>query len=489
MEKTTVDWRAVSAAVEAEVEAGLDDLLAALRIPSVSARGQSLRESADFLTDLLRQDGWSAEVVEMGDNPVVLAEAGPASPSVVIYGHHDVQPVEPETAWSSPPFEPEIRDGRLYGRGTADNKGQFFGHIFAARALRRVLGELPVGVKLVLDGQEEMGSPQMPAFVERMKERLGGAAFCFTADGPARVEGRPQVIFGVRGVLKLRLTVRTSATDLHSGNWGNLAPNAALRLARILADIKSEDGRVRIPGFYEDVRPPTAAERDAMAAVPFDPAAAAASIGAPALDGPEDVSPMERVMFWPTFNVTGISSGYTGPGFKTVLPSQAVAQIDVRLVVDQDPDRMFALIRDHLSEVAPEAVLEKLGHYLPSRTPLDSPGAEVVIAAVRRGFGVEPLLVPCASGSSPEAVFAQGLGIPAFHSPYGQPDQRNHAPDENLLYTNLVAGARTSAALLLELANAGSTAGPARGGLARRRSASSIGAVCGSDPQAPGGCS
>jgi acetylornithine deacetylase/succinyl-diaminopimelate desuccinylase-like protein len=452
MARALVDWQTLATAVEAEVESGLEDLKAALRIPSISAHNQNLEESAAFLTDLLRRDGWSVEVVRVGDNPVVFAEIGPRVPSVVVYGHHDVQPVDPEAAWTTPPFEPELRDGRLYGRGTADNKGQFFGHIFAVRAIRRAMGELPAGVKLVLDGQEEMGSPEMPRFVELMRERMQGAAFCFTADGPARVEGRPQVVFGVRGVLKLRLTLKTSATDLHSGNWGNLAPNAALRMAQVLAAIKGEDGRVRIPGFYDEVRPPTPAEREAIAAIPFDPAEAAASIGAPALDGPDDVSPMERVMFWPTFNVTGISSGYTGPGFKTVLPSQAVAQIDVRLVADQDPDRMFALIRDHLSEFAPEATLEKLGHYLPSRTPLDSPGADIVIAAVRRGFGIEPLLVPCASGSSPEAVFAHGLGIPAFHSPYGQPDQRNHAPDENLRYGNLVAGARTSAALILEVA-------------------------------------
>jgi acetylornithine deacetylase/succinyl-diaminopimelate desuccinylase-like protein len=450
--RALVDWQTLATAVEVEVESGLEDLKTALRIPSISARNQNLEESAGFLSDLLRRDGWSVEVVRVGDNPVVFAEIGPREPSVVVYGHHDVQPVDPEAAWTTPPFEPELRDGRLYGRGTADNKGQFFGHIFAVRAIQRAMGELPAGIRLVLDGQEEMGSPEMPRFVELMRDRLQGASFCFTADGPARVEGRPQVVFGVRGVLKLRLTVTTSATDLHSGNWGNLAPNAALRMAQILAAIKGMDGRVRIPGFYEDVRPPTPAEREAMAAIPFDPDEAAASIGASALDGPEDLSAMERVMFWPTFNVTGISSGYTGPGFKTVLPSQAVAQIDVRLVADQDPDRMYALIRDHLSEFAPEATLEKLGHYLPSRTPLDSPGAELVIAAVRRGFEIEPLLVPCASGSSPEAVFAQGLGIPAFHSPYGQPDQRNHAPDENLRYENLVAGARTSAALILEVA-------------------------------------
>jgi acetylornithine deacetylase/succinyl-diaminopimelate desuccinylase-like protein len=435
----------VAAAVEAEVQQGLEDLFAAIRIPSVSARRQSLDESAGFLRGLLEKDGWTAEVVHAGSNPIVYAEVGPAAaPAILVYGHHDVQPPEPDSAWTSPPFEPVIRDGRIYARGSSDNKAQFFAHLFAVRALLRE-GSLASRIKLVLDGEEEVGSPSIGEFVSGHRDRLQ-ARFCVTADGPARTP-RPQVVFGVRGIVELRLSVRTSAGDLHSGNWGNLAPNAALRLAQILAEVKGPDGRVRAPGFYEGVRPPTDLERKAMAEIPFDAAEAAASIGAAGLDGPDEMPPLERLMFWPTFNVTGITSGYTGPGFKTVLPAEAMAQIDVRIVVDQDPDRVYTALRDHIARIAPEAKLEKLGHYLPSRTPLESPYAQNVIDAVRAGFGEEPLLFPCAGGSSPEAVFSQGLGVPAFHIPYGNPDQRNHGPDENMRLDYLLAGARTSAAL------------------------------------------
>ncbi len=435
----------------AEARAGLPDLLASIRVAGISARGERLDESAAFHADLLQRDGWRADVVRAGDNPCVLAEIGEGPRSVLVYGHHDVQPVEPLAAWESPPFEPAVRDGRLFARGSADNKGQFFAHIFAVRALRRVAGGVPARVRLILDGQEEMGSPHAARLVEENRERLA-ADFMYTADGPVHGSGRPVVTFGVRGVCKLRLTVRTAGSDLHSGNWGNLAPNAAMRMAQILADMKGADGLVKVPGFYDDVMPPTPAEREALAAIPYDAAGELASIGACApVDGPADRPAMERLMFLPTFNVTGISGGYTGPGFKTVIPAEVAAQIDVRLVVRQDPRRIFALLRDWLAARAPDATLEFLGSYQPSRTPMDAPCGAVVAEAVRQGFGQAPLLYPALGGSSPDAAFAQGLGIPSLLVPYGNPDERNHAPNENLRLDYLEAGTRTSAALFAGL--------------------------------------
>jgi acetylornithine deacetylase/succinyl-diaminopimelate desuccinylase-like protein len=449
-----MDMDALLQAATAEARAGLPDLFASIRIGSVSARGERLAESAAFHADLLQRDGWRAEVVTVADNPCVLAEIGEGPRTVLIYGHHDVQPVEPESAWTSPPFEPTVRDGRIYARGSADNKGQFFAHIFAVRALRKVAGAVPARVRLILDGQEEMGSPHMAELVREHPERLA-AEFMYTADGPVHGSGRPLVTFGVRGVCKLRLTVTTADSDLHSGNWGNLAPNAAMRMAQILAAIKGEDGRVKVPGFYDDVVPPTPAERDALSRIPYDADAELARVGArAAADGPADLSAMERLMFQPTFNVTGIRCGYTGPGFKTVIPAEAVAQIDVRLVVRQDPRRIYALLRDWLAERAPEARLEFLGSYQPSRTPMDAPAVGAVVEAVRRGFGQEPLLYPSIGGSSPDAAFAQGLGIPSLLVPYGNHDERNHAPNENLRLDHLEAGTRTSAALVAILARA-----------------------------------
>ena len=462
MNSPAPSWTAVEAAVDEAVDQGLEDLFGALRIPSVSAHGEGLRDSASYLVKVLQTDGWSAEIAEIDGNPIVFAEIGPAdAPSLILYGHHDVQPVDPESDWTTPPFEPTVRGGRIYCRGSADNKGQFFCHIFAARALAQ-LGALPVRLKLVLDGQEEMGSPQIPEFIERFRPRLEGAELCLTADGPTRLEGRPEVVFGVRGSSKMRLTVRTSLTDLHSGNWGNLAPSATWRLARILAELKGADGRVTVPGFYDRVLPPTPLERAAIAAIPFDSGEAQASIGAAFLDGPADVAPLERVMFLPTMTVTGMSGGYTGPGFKTVIPSSAFAYLDVRLVVDQDPDWMFELLRAHLERIAPEATLENLGHYLPSRTPLDTPAATHVLSAVERGFGRTPLKVPCAGGSLPDGAFATILGVPVLDVPYGAPDQRNHAPNENMRVDHIRMGSRTSAALFVGVAAA--AGGLGRGG-------------------------
>jgi acetylornithine deacetylase/succinyl-diaminopimelate desuccinylase-like protein len=207
-----------------------------------------------------------------------------------------------------------------------------------------------------------------------------------------------------------------------------------------------------VPGFYDRVLPPGEMEREALAEIPFEAAEAQASVGAEFLDGPTDVPPLERLMFLPTLTVNGIHGGYVGDGFKTVIPSQAFALLDVRLVVDQDPEAMFELLRDHLARIAPEARLENLGFYRPSRTPMDTPVAKPVLEAVERGFGLRPLRVPCAGGSLPDAAFALGLGVPVLDVPYGAPDQRNHAPNENLRLDHLSKGVRTSAALLLAMA-------------------------------------
>jgi acetylornithine deacetylase/succinyl-diaminopimelate desuccinylase-like protein len=456
-------WPKIESATQWAVDEGLSDLMGALRIASVSAEGRGLRESAEYLSGVLQRDGWSAEIVELDGNPIVLAEIGPnAGPSLILYGHHDVQPSDPDAAWESPPFEPTVRSGRIFGRGSADNKGQFFCHIFAARAIRRALGDIPVRLKLVLDGQEEVGSVQMPAFIKRMQSRLEGALMCVTADGPTRLEGRPEVVFGVRGSLKFRMSVRTAATDLHSGNWGNLAPSAAWRLARILAELKGADGRVTVPGFYDHIVPPSAADRQALAELPFDAAEAQRSISAIFLDGPSNVPALERIMFLPTFTVIGIQGGYTGRGFKTVIPCEAFANVDVRLVADQDPDWMYQLLKDHLRRRAPDVQLEHLGYYRPNRTPLDTAEATLVVDAVTTGFGQRPLKIPCAGGSLPDAAFANGLGIPVLDVPYGAPDQRNHAPNENMRLDLIHKGTRTSAALVLLLAGANKAASNGR---------------------------
>ena len=443
-------WREIQAEVDRCVEDGMEDLFSELRIPTVSDDAAALERSAAHLSRMLERDGWSVDLARIEGNRIVLAETGSGAGSLIVYGHHDVQPVEPLAAWESPPFEPVIRQGRIYGRGTADNKGQFFCHLFAARALRQVMGDVPVRVRLVLDGQEEVGSPSLPEFVEAYRKRLQGSRLCLTADGPTRQDERPEVVFGVRGDIKLRLTVKTAATDLHSGNWGNIVPSAAWRLARLLAELKGPDGRITVPGFYDHIVPPTALEREAMADLKFDVDEAARSVGAAELDGPSDVPVLERLMFMPGLTVNGLEAGHSE---KSVIPSEATAYLDVRLVADQQPDEMYELLRDHLRRIAPDATLEYTRGYTPSRTPLDTPVAKNVIDAVRMGFGAEPALIPCSGGTLPDAVFGLGLGIPVLDVPYAGRDQRNHAPNENMRLDHIHAGARTSAALFVGLAN------------------------------------
>jgi acetylornithine deacetylase/succinyl-diaminopimelate desuccinylase-like protein len=446
-------WSRVRVAVDSAVDAGMSELFEALRIPSVSNDLAAVQASASYVAGLLERDGWITEIAQFGTNPIVLAETGlanPDGPALILYGHHDVQPIDPVAAWVTPPFEPNLREGRIFCRGSADNKGQFFCHIFALRAIRRVLGDIPLRVMLVLDGQEETGSPHLPEFVESRRQRLQGALLCVTADGPTRQDERPEVVFGVRGQLRIALRLHTAGTDLHSGNWGNLVPSAGLRLAQVLVKLKGLDGRVTVPGFYDGVVAATDLEETAMREMPFDFADALRSVDAMTADGPATVAPLARLMFMPTFTVTGIECGDSE---KSSIPSEAVAYIDIRLVANQDPASMFELMRAHLSIAAPDAAVEYRGGYSPSRTPFDTAVADDVLDAVRAGYESEPLRVPCSGGTLPDSVFAIKLGIPALLVPYAGRDQRNHAPNENMRLDHLHAGARTTAALLLCLAD------------------------------------
>jgi acetylornithine deacetylase/succinyl-diaminopimelate desuccinylase-like protein len=445
------NWPDIAAATNQAVAEGLDDLMAAIRIPSVSARGQALRESAEYLRGLLAADGWTADLLQVKSNPVVFAEIGDGPSTILLYGHHDVQPPEPLEAWTTPPFQPVIREGRIYGRGAGDDKGQFFGHLFAVRGLMKVLGRVPVRVKLLLDGEEESGNQNIGEVVGRLRPRLG-ADFMFTIDGPAALDGRPRITYGFRGLLKLKLRIRTMTRNVHSGHWGNLAPDAAFRLAQALAELKDPDGRVRVPGFYDRARPPDAAEIEALEHIPFDESAAVRQLGAVALAGPYHASPMERMMFLPSLTVTGMAGGHHAGDAQSSIPAEASATIEIRYVPDMDAAQVVAQLRAWLAEHAPEAALEAMPGRLPSRTPMGTENARRVASAVARGYARDPVLLPSSGGSSPEHLFTRDLGLHSYWTHLANPDMQNHAPDENLSLDSLRALSRASASVLYEFA-------------------------------------
>jgi acetylornithine deacetylase/succinyl-diaminopimelate desuccinylase-like protein len=444
---------AVLAACDANHDRDLNDLITLLRQPSISAQNIGVRECAEMVKTLLEGAGGSARLLETTAQPVVFAEfPGPAgAPTVLFYGHYDVQPPEPLELWDTPPFEPTIRDGRLYARGVADNKGQFFAHIAALRAWRETVGELPVSVKFIVEGEEETGSPHLNEIVENYRDLLA-ADLVVTSDGPTLIADRPGIVYGVRGVVSFELRVRGAISDLHSGNWGGVAPNAAWRLVHTLSTMLSPENEPLIEGFLDDVAPLGEASRNAIANIPVDEQEMLAGIGLRELPPPAGVPLFDRLMARPTITINGLTSGYQGAGGKTVLPATASAKLDVRLVPDQDPETILNLIEAHLAKVAPDVEMVRSGGQMrPSSTPLDHPFASAVRAAVQTGFGASPVEVPLLGGSLPDAVWTQDLGLPSFVVPYGVPDQRNHAPNESMPLDRFYAGIRTSAALLAEL--------------------------------------
>ena len=439
----------VLAHIDANRARYVDRLCDYLRHPSISAHDIGIREVAALLVDKLRALGMDAEAVPTAGHPMVLGRRNdaPGKPTVLLYGHYDVQPPDPLDAWISPPFEPTIRDGRLYARGAGDNKGQHFAQLLAIEAHLAVHGTLPCNVIVLLEGEEEIGSPRIAAFVRDNAERLR-ADLVVTADGPLHPSGRPIVTFGVRGMAGFDLVARTGRTDAHSGNHGGTMPNALWTLVHLLATMKTPDGRITIDGLHDPIIPPTAAERAAADALPVDVPGYLAEMALARLDAPEDRAFHDRLMFHPTLTINGLHGGYDGPGSKTVLPCAAVAKCDIRLVPDMTPDQVLNCVRAHVARHAPEVEVVDRGGMLPSRTPIDSRFAAPIVDALRTARGVEPYLYPSAGGSLPDYVFTKTLGLPAFVTPYANADEANHAPNENLELTLFHAGIRTGAALL-----------------------------------------
>jgi acetylornithine deacetylase/succinyl-diaminopimelate desuccinylase-like protein len=411
---------------------------------------------------MMRADGIDTRVMPTAGQPMVvgIGTAVPGAPTVLVYGHYDVQPVDPLEAWKSPPFEPEIRDGRLWGRGTGDNKGQLLAQLLGYRAWCAAGGGPPLNVKFIFEGEEESTSPNMAPFVNANRELLA-ADVVYTSDGPVHESGRQSVSLGVRGVLFVELEATGAKRDYHSGHGGNLLPNPAWQLIDLLASMRRPDGRVLIDGFYDDVRVP---EPEALAAVeqlPVDLGRYLAEMGIddlvpanhlPEIAGSDTVDFFKRIMFHPTLNVPGLAAGYGGPGMKTIIPSRAVCKLDIRLVVDQRADDVYEKLVQHVERHAPGVQVRKIGFMEPSRTPVSDPYVQVISRAVERAVGERPYLMPCTGGSLPDYVFTRDLGLPLVKVPYANPDEANHAPNENFELERFYAGIKIAASVYDALA-------------------------------------
>jgi acetylornithine deacetylase/succinyl-diaminopimelate desuccinylase-like protein len=446
------DLSDIFAYVDAHRQEYLDRLFAYLRQPSISAHGLGIAETAKMIAGDLRAIGLEPRIVPTAGWPMVLGERhdAPGKPTVLLYGHYDVQPPDPLEEWVSPPFEPTIRDGRIFARGVGDNKGQHFAQILALEATIACRGALPCNVKVLLEGEEEIGSPRMAEFAREHRAELA-ADLVITSDGPVDESGQSRIVFGVRGVLSFALKARGANRDLHSGNWGGVAPNPLWTLVHLLGTMRNDRGEVTIEGFYDNVQPLTDLERRALAALPLDLEGVKASLDLAELDQPLERGFFERLSAWPTFTINGLHGGYGGPGSKTVLPHEAVAKCDIRLVEAQTADEIFAKVEAHVRAHAPGVAVVRQGSMEPSKTPLDSPYAGPIRRGIVAAQGAEPLLVPALGGSLPDYVFTKLLGIPAFNVPYANADEANHAPNENLEVERFYAGIKTGVGMVAEL--------------------------------------
>jgi acetylornithine deacetylase/succinyl-diaminopimelate desuccinylase-like protein len=435
--------RALKRAEDSSDEA-LETLLRLVAQPSISTRDEGVRECAAMLQDVMGTAGITTRLLPTEGQPAIYGEVEGTSgaPTILFYGHYDVQPPEPVELWRTPPFEPTVRNRRVYGRGVADNKGQHLCHILAVRAWREVADELPVTVKFLIEGEEETGSPHLADLV-REQQHLFGADLVYTSDGGMHPSGRPAVYFGVRGLLYVEVEIRGANSDAHSGNKGNVLPQPAWELVELLHSLHGPDRRAAFPGFYEHVRPPTPKQETALREIPFDRDSFLAEHGldeSPIRDG---VDYYRRLTLEPTFNIAGLVSGYTAGGMKTIIPSRAVAKIDFRLVPDQDPEEVFEAFARAVAERNPRAEVRRLGATAPSFTDPALPVSETVIEAVRDSRGTEPV-VSSLGGTLPDYVFTQILDLPSVIVPYANHDEQNHAPNENLRLDCFFAGISTT---------------------------------------------
>ncbi|HEY2164976.1 MAG TPA: dipeptidase [Gemmatimonadaceae bacterium] len=437
-----------------------DQLFDLLRIPSVSARSEhnaDTARAAEWVADSLRGVGLTAKVHATKGHPIVVGEwrGAPGAQTILIYGHYDVQPVEPLELWDSPPFEPTVRDRKIFARGSVDDKGQLFLHVKALEAHLASRGKLPVNIIVLAEGEEEVGSDHLAGFIEAHADELACDAVVIS-DSAMFAPGLPSILSSLRGLAYFQIDVRGPATDLHSGSYGGAVMNPAMALARILATMHDADGsgHIAIDGFYDDVRDWGDVARRQMKQLPFDEKTLRAETGSPELFGEKGYTTLERLWMRPTCEVNGLLSGYTGEGAKTVLPAVAMAKVSCRLVPDQRPEKIEQLMRAHVQRVCPpgvEATVRPLHGGNPWRADLAGPLFDAARRALATAFDREPVIT--GEGGSIPVVgdFQRILNAPVLLVGFGLPGENAHAPNEWLSEDNFYKGMRAMAALWEEL--------------------------------------
>lgn len=436
----------------------LKELLAIESISSQKTHEAEMRRCAQWVVTHLQSIGMrEVRIFETPGHPVVYAEwtGAPGAPTVLFYGHYDVQPVDPVNLWTSPPFEAAIRGEYLYARGSADDKGQIFIHFKAIEAYLKTTGTLPVNIKMIIEGEEEVGSPNLDNFVKEHADLLK-ADLVLISDSSMFAKGVPSVCYGLRGLAYMEIELTGPNKDLHSGSFGGSVHNPIQALSEIIASLHDAKGKVSIPGFYKDVRALTAKERKAYKRLPWNDARYAKELGVARLHGEQGYTTLERLWARPTLECNGIWGGYTGEGAKTVLPSKAFAKISMRLVPDQQSGKIAKLFEKHIKKIAPKTISVKvraLHGGEPAITPLDSPGVQAAVIALEKGFGKKPLYQR-EGGSIPIVVqFKKILGLDTVLLGFGLPDENAHAPDEHILLENFFGGIRTAIHFYNELPN------------------------------------
>ncbi len=451
MMKNIIDY------IESHRDEYLEELQAFLRIPSISTDSthrQDMQRAAEYVKEQLDRSGMMAEIVPTQGHPIVFGERIEQAdrPTVLIYGHYDVQPVDPIDLWETSPFEPDIRNDCLFARGSADDKGQVFIHLKSTQAFLEVAGELPLNIKFLVEGEEEIGSPNLQPFVDSHLERLTADAVMIS-DSTMFSKETPSIGYGLRGVSYVQIDVQGPIRDLHSGSFGGPVANPAFVLSQILASLKDENDRVLVPGFYDRVRELSSEEKAAFASLPFDEDTYRADLGVRKLAGERGYTPLEQLWARPTLEVNGLLSGFTGEGAKTVLPSKAMAKVSMRLVPDQDPDEIYELFETYVMAQAPETVSVKVAAMYSGKpwvASLDHPALQAAANAVEAGFGKRPVFQREGGTIPIVSIFQEMLGIPTVLMGIGLPDENAHAPNENLYLPHFFNGIKASAYFMAE---------------------------------------